>query len=122
MIACVFFFTGRNYAEVFGCSDIVADMVSSGFRIYVVTFLVMGYDVINSMFFTSCGEAKSSAIISSLRGIVLLLGFIFILSAIFGMTGVWMSGPCTELLTAVVSVFLIRKFKRSSVRGAWVNS
>ena len=122
VIACVFFFTGRNYAEVFGCSDIVADMVSSGFRIYVVTFLVMGYDVINSMFFTSCGEAKSSAIISSLRGIVLLLGFIFILSAIFGMTGVWMSGPCTELLTAVVSVFLIRKFKRSSVRGAWVNS
>ena len=107
------------------CVDKIINMLYDEWvnvRIYAVTFLVMGYDVINSMFFTSCGEAKSSAIISSLRGIVLLLGFIFILSAIFGMTGVWMSGPCTELLTAVVSVFLIRKFKRSSVRGAWVNS
>ena len=44
----------------------VTNMVALGFRIYAVTFLVMGYDVINSMYFTSCGDAKSSALISSL--------------------------------------------------------
>ena len=71
--------------------------------------IVMGYDVINSMYFTSCGDAKSSALISALRGIVLLLGFTLVLPAIFGMTGVWMAAPCTETLTAVVSVYLLRK-------------
>lgn len=87
-------------------------MVAAGFRIYAVTFLVMGYDVINSMYFTSCGDAKSSALISSLRGIVLLLAFTLILPAIFGMTGVWMASPCSETLTAVVSLFLIGKQTR----------
>ncbi|MGN0245513.1 MAG: MATE family efflux transporter [Lachnospiraceae bacterium] len=111
LIAGIFFLTGRNYAGVFGCSSNVADMVASGFRIYAVTFLVMGYDVINCMYFTSCGDAKSSALISALRGIVLLLGFTLVLPAIFGMTGVWMAAPCTETLTAVVSVYLLRKQK-----------
>lgn len=111
LIAGIFFLTGRNYAGIFGCSSNVAEMVASGFRIYAVTFLFMGYDVINSMYFTSCGDAKSSALISALRGIVLLLGFTMILPAIFGMTGVWMTAPCTETLTAVVSVCLLRRQK-----------
>ena len=111
LVAVIFFLTGRNYAGMFGCSSVVADMVATGFRIYAVTFVVMGYDVINSMYFTSCGDARSSAIISSLRGIVLLLGFTFILPAIFGMNGVWMAAPCTETLTATVSLCLIRSQK-----------
>lgn len=117
LIAGIFFLTGRRYAGMFGCSSYVADMVASGFRIYAVTFLVMGYDVINSMYFTSCGDAKSSAIISALRGLVLLLGFTLILPAIFGMTGVWMSAPCTETLTAVVSVCLLRAQKNRMKKG-----
>ena len=112
LVAVGFFVSGEYYARLFGCSNRVADMVAGGFRIYAVTFLVMGYDVINSMYFTSCGDAKSSALISSLRGIVLLLAFTLILPAIFGMTGVWMASPCSETLTAVVSLFLIGKQTR----------
>lgn len=112
-VAVIFFIFGKSYSVVFGCSDVVADMVSSGFRIYAATFLVMGYDVINSMYFTGCGDAKSSAIISSLRGIVLLLAFTFIFSALWGMTGVWLAAPATEILTAVVSVYLITKQKKT---------
>lgn len=111
LIAGIFFLAGRSYAGMFGCSSSVADMAASGFRIYAVTFLVMGYDVVNSMYFTSCGDAGSSAIISALRGMVLLLGFTLILPAIFGMTGVWMSAPCTESLTAIVSAWLLRRQK-----------
>lgn len=112
MVAVGFFASGEYYAKLFGCSNSVADMVAAGFRIYAVTFLVMGYDVINSMYFTSCGDAKSSALISSLRGIVLLLAFTLILPAIFGMIGVWVASPCSETLTAVVSLFLIGKQTR----------
>ncbi|MCI5904007.1 MAG: MATE family efflux transporter [Oscillospiraceae bacterium] len=50
IFAVSFFVLGKSYAGMFGCSDIVADMVSAGFKIYAVTFLVMGYDVINSMY------------------------------------------------------------------------
>ena len=117
LVAGIFFLTGRNYATMFGCGRNVADMVASGFRIYAATFLVMGYDVITSMYFTSCADARSSAVISALRGIVLLLGFTLILPAIFGMTGIWMAAPCTETLTAMVSFYLIRSQKNRIKRG-----
>ena len=53
-----FFVAGKRYAEIFGCSNSIADMVATGFRIYTITFLAMGYDVTGSMYFTSCGDAK----------------------------------------------------------------
>ena len=112
IFAVVFVISGRRYAGMFGCSGQVADMVLSGFRFFAVTFLFMGYNVINSMYFTSCGDAGSSALISSLRGFVLLLIFTFVFPAIWGMTGVWMATPATETLTAMVSVWLIRRQKR----------
>ncbi|MDD6327558.1 MAG: MATE family efflux transporter [Lachnospiraceae bacterium] len=109
VIAGIFFVTGKSYAGAFGCNDSIANMVGSGFRIYAITFVVMGYDVINSMYFTSCGDAKSSALISSLRGLVLLLAFTFILPAFFGMNGVWFTAPCSEMLTAIVSFCLVKQ-------------
>lgn len=112
LFAVTFWMLGRQYAVRFGCSTSVADMVSSGFRFVSVSFLIMGYDVINSMYFTSCGDALNSAVISSLRGIVLLLAFILIFPAIWGMMGVWLAAPATEVLTAIVSAFLIMKQKK----------
>ena len=112
LFAVIFFFFGKMYAGIFGCSSQVVDMVASGFKVYVTTFVIMGYDVINSMYFTSCGDAKSSALISALRGVVLLLAFTLILPAFLGMTGVWLAAPCTEALTAIVSLLLITKQKR----------
>ena len=112
LFAVFFFIFGKRYADMFGCSENVADMVSAGFQIYAVTFLLMGYDVINSMYFTSCGDALSSALISSLRGIILLLGFTFLFSDLWGMTGVWLAAPASESLTMIVTVWLITKHKK----------
>lgn len=109
VFAVCFLAFGRKYAGFFGCSNEVVDMISIGFRFFTVTFLIMGYNVINSMYFTGCGDAKCSAIISSLRGIVLLLIFTFIFPALWGMNGVWMVTPTTEVLTAIISFILIRK-------------
>ena len=83
IIAIAFFVAGKQYAGLFGCNNKVADMVATGFKIYAVTFLTMGYNVVNSMYFTRCGDA--------------------------GLTGVWRTAPCSETLTAIIAVFLIRK-------------
>lgn len=107
-----FWMLGKRYAGLFGCSGDVEKMVVAGFRFYAVAFLVMGYDVTNSMYFTSCGDAASSALISALRGIVLLLAFLLLFPALWGMTGVWLAAPAAESLTALVSAFLIRRQKQ----------
>ena len=89
-------------------------MVANGFRVYTATFLVMGYDMINSMYFTGCGDTLSSAIISSLRGIILLLTFTFIFPALWGMTGVWCAYPMTEIIVVIIGVVLYLMFKNTS--------
>ncbi len=111
IIAVIFIFFGKSYSMMFGSGELVSELVCTGFRIYAITFVVMGFDVINSMYFTGIGDAKSSAIISSLRGIVLLLVFTLVLPVFFGMNGVWMSAPLTEVLTAVVAVILLNDKK-----------
>ena len=111
IIAVIFIFFGKNYSMMFGSGELVSELVCTGFRIYAITFVVMGFDVINSMYFTGIGDAKSSAIISSLRGIVLLLVFTLVLPVFFGMNGVWMSAPLTEVLTALVAVILLNDKK-----------
>lgn len=111
IIAVIFIFFGKNYSMMFGSGELVSELVCTGFRIYAITFVVMGFNVINSMYFTGIGDAKSSAIISSLRGIVLLLVFTLVLPVFFGMNGVWMSTPLTEVLTALVAVILLNDKK-----------
>ena len=65
--------------------------------------------VIASMYFTSISDPLSSAIISLLRGLVLLLLFTFLFPYLWGMDGVWAVSPTTEVLTAIVAFSLIRR-------------
>ena len=46
IVAIAFFVAGKQYAGLFGCNNKVADMVATGFKIYAVTFLAMGYNVV----------------------------------------------------------------------------
>lgn len=109
-LLCLLF--SRKYALLFGCSLDTANMVIQGFYFISPSFIFMGYDVISSMYFTSCGDAKSSAIISSLRGVVLLLIFTFTFPIFWGLNGIWAVTPTTEILTAIVTATLLIKHKR----------
>ncbi len=107
--ALIFFFFGKNFASLFGAGEECALSVSRGFKIFSLTFVFMGYDVIASMYFTSISNPLSSAIISLLRGLVLLLLFTFLFPYLWGMDGLWAVSPTTEVLTAIVAFSLIRR-------------
>lgn len=109
--ALVFFFFGKDFASLFGAGKESELTVGRGFKIFSLTFVFMGYDVIASMYLTSIGDALSSAIISALRGLVLLLIFTFLFPYLWGMDGVWAVSPSTEVLTVIVAIFLIKKEK-----------
>lgn len=121
--SCFVFFTGVIlvsamllasdwYSNIFVQSKEVKEMVQSGVCIFVVSFLFSGVNIITSFYFTSIGKAKESALISSSRGLVLLLIGIYTLPALFGMTGVWLVAPVTEAITLVLSIFLLQKNER----------
>ncbi len=99
------------YSLVFVQSQAIQELVQDGIRIFPIAFIILGINVIGSFYFTSIGKAKESALISALRGLVILLLAIIILPILWGMQGVWLVAPVTELLTLLVTIRLLMKDK-----------
>ncbi len=111
----LFVLTGSGwYGGIFVNSADVKQMIRSGMPVFAVSFLLMGVNTITSFYFTSIGKAKESAVISSLRGLVILLLCVFTLPPLFGMLGVWLTAPITETVTLLFSVMFIIKDKKSA--------
>ena len=100
------------YSRIFVSDAEVQHMIKSGILIFMWSYILCGLNAIASFYFTSIGKAKESAVISSARGLVILLAAIFVLPAILGMNGVWLSSPATEILTLVITLFYLKKDRK----------
>jgi Na+-driven multidrug efflux pump len=101
--------TSRWYSNLFVKNQVVEQMICFGVKIFAVSFLFSGVNTITSFYFTSIGRALESAVVSSARGLVILLICLFTLPALLGMIGVWLVAPITEALTLPLSLFFIYK-------------
>ncbi len=84
-----------------------------GFIIYAFSYLIAGFNIFGSSFFTALNNGGVSAVISFMRTLVFQTLAVLILPEIFELDGVWFSIIAAELLSALVTtVFLIAKRKR----------
>lgn len=104
-----FFIGGSAYVQLFTRDAELMNLVIGGLRLFSLSFLVTGFNLIASFYFTSVGYAKESAIISSLRGLVLLTLNIFLLPLIFGNPGIWLVAPVTEMATFIVAIYFLKQ-------------
>lgn len=89
------------------------ELTVHAFSIYSLAFLLKGFNVFVSSFFTSLNNGFISAAVSFLRILVFQLASVFILPALFGIEGIWWSAFVSEFLTSIVSLlFLIFNKKR----------
>ena len=107
IFAAGLFFGAEIYARIFVKKGAVIGMITHGLKLFVPVFLLQGFNMIGSMYFTSCGMAKESAIISSARGIVILIITIFVFSALWGLDGIWLTAPATEAFTVGITLHFI---------------
>lgn len=85
-------------------------MTASGFRIFAVSFLFMGYAIFGSSFFTALNDGLTSAIISFLRTLVFQVAAVMLLPIIFDIDGIWYSIIVAEFMAMALSgVFVIAK-------------
>ncbi len=82
----------------------------TGLKLYFMSIPFVGYNIILATFFTSIEKALPAHILSILRGLVLIIPMAFLLSALWEMTGVWLTYPITEFLVALLG-FVIYKHK-----------
>ncbi len=89
------------------------EMTISGFRIFAISFIFMGYAIYSSGFFTALNDGVTSAIISFLRTLVFQIAAVLLLPLIWEINGVWISIIVAEIMAVVFSVlFLIIKKKK----------
>ena len=80
-----------------------------GFRLYSLSFLLMGVTVWGSAFFTALSNGMVSAAISFLRTLVFETGAVLLLPLLLGLDGIWLSAVAAELAALTVTVFFFRK-------------
>lgn len=82
-------------------------LATSGLRIYAFTFLLSGFNLFVTSFFTAIGNAVGSIVVALLRGLIFLVGGMLTLPALLGDSGLWLSIPLAELLTLFVTLALL---------------
>ncbi|MDY2981868.1 MAG: MATE family efflux transporter, partial [Eubacteriales bacterium] len=85
----------------------------SGFRIFALSFLFMGFAIFGSGFFTALNDGLTSALISFLRTLVFQVAAVLLLPLRWGIDGIWWSIVVAEVMGVVFSaLFLVLKRKK----------
>ena len=78
-----------------------------GLRIYFAGFLAACINIIAAAYFSAAGQASRGFIISLVRSIISIPPVLFALSALLGVTGVWLTFPAVEALACALSLLFI---------------
>lgn len=97
-----------------GYDSTLLAMTQIGFRIYSLVYLINGFNIFGSSFFTALNNGVVSAVISFLRTLVFQIGAVLILPIVFGgINGIWSSVTVAELLTLCITItFFVRQRRK----------
>jgi Na+-driven multidrug efflux pump len=94
-------------------NEALLDMTIHGFRIFAISFIICGFNIYSSSFFTALNNGLISAICSFLRTLIFQLIAVIVLPMIMGTDGIWLSVIVAEFMAAFVSIiFMIAKRKK----------
>lgn len=104
----------RPLAAIFvGYDADLFSMTQNGFRIYCIAYLINGFNIYGSSFFTALNNGLISAAISFLRTLVFQLAAVLLLPLLLSINGIWSAVAVAELLTLGLTVtFFVRNRKK----------
>ena len=89
------------------------ELTVTGFRIFALSFLFMGFAIFGSGFFSALNDGVTSAIISFLRTLVFQVAAVQLLPRLLGIQGIWWSIVVAEVMAVVLAgIFLLVKRRR----------
>lgn len=101
-------------ASIFVSYDVnLLNMTTNAIRLFSISYLISGFNIFSSSFFTALNNGAVSAIISFLRTLVFQIAMIFLLPIIWGINGIWLAVVFAEVFALIVSIlFLIGNRKK----------
>lgn len=102
----------RPLAMLFvGYDAALMEMTDHAFRIFSFSFLMCGFTIYTSSFFTALNDGLISALVSILRTLVFQVICVIVFPLIWKLDGIWISIVAAEVM-AIVFSFVFLKIKR----------
>lgn len=95
-----------------GYDDELCNLTTYAMRIYMVSFLICGFTMFASAWFTALNNGPVSAVISFTRTLIFELGCVFLLPLVLGIDGIWLAVNVAEVLALILSAALVFGFRK----------
>jgi putative MATE family efflux protein len=120
VIACIGFaifmiFPGQ-ILKIFNSDEKFIEMGTSATRWLVLMFPLIGYQNIGSSLFQAIGKARQAIFLAFSRQVLFLIPLVLIMSRLFGLTGVWLSFPASDVTAFIVTLFMVTRERRILTR------
>lgn len=93
-----------------GYDAVLFDLTTHAFRLFSWSFLLAGFNIFTSGFFTALNNGAISAAISFLRTLVFQAGSVVVLPILLGVDGIWWAITAAEIFAFIISgIFLVLK-------------
>lgn len=90
----------------------VLALVIPGIKLFFIAYLFMGMNFVMMTYYQSIGQIRMATWITASREIVLLLILLAILPKLFGLTGVWLAIPTSELIVLITIFYYHKKWNQ----------
>ena len=97
----------------------LAEIASFGMIIYFIGSIFASGNAIFSTYFASIEKPIPSQAITILKGLVIIIPFIYLFSHFMDMTGVWLAYVLTELIVLVMAVAIYILFRKRTKKNCW---
>jgi Na+-driven multidrug efflux pump len=88
------------------------------FRLYAPSFAIVGVNVVLATFFSTVERPGYGIALSLCRGVFVMAASLYMMSALFGIKGIWLSPAVSEAFCAAIGIFLFtRRAKRTRSDG-----
>jgi putative MATE family efflux protein len=78
-----------------------------GLRLFCCAFTCIGVPIVTITYFQSIRRPALAIFLSLLRQVLLLLPLILLLPRVWGVTGVWLAGPVSDVLSTALTGFVV---------------
>ena len=108
------FLIARPIAMLFvGYDEGVTELTTHALSIYSWVFLLCGFSLFGSAFFTALNNGVVSAVISFLRTLVFEVGAILILPTFFGEMGIWSAILVAEVMSFIITASFVIALRKT---------
>ena len=113
LITAISLLFGKQIIHLFVDDGHVFNLTWDALKLFSLVFLFIGYNVFISGYFTALGNGFLSALVSSLRSLILVVIFLILLPKVIDVSGIWLAMPLSEAVTIFIAFNLYRKYGKN---------